>query len=74
MIYINYVDLKNIPGDFKMRDLLELLKFFKNKGSTLFVNFYKPKRPKVQEEEEEKDEDIHEDDNAIVGEGKTKRR
>ena len=73
MIYINYVDLKNIPGDFKMRDLLELLKFFKNKGSTLFVNFYKPKKPKVQEEEEEeKAEDIHEDDNAIVGEGKTK--
>ena len=71
MIYINYIDLKKIPGDFKMRDLLELLKFFKNKGSTLFVNFYKPKKPKIPEEPEEP-EDSHEDDNAIVGEGKTK--
>jgi polyribonucleotide nucleotidyltransferase len=39
LVYINYVDLKKIPGDFKLRDLLELLKFFKSKGSTLFVNF-----------------------------------
>ena len=71
MIYINYVDIKKIPGDFKMRDLLELLKFFKNKGSTLFVNFYKPKKPKVPEEPEEP-EDNHEDDNKIMDEGKTK--
>ena len=70
MMYINYVDVKKMPGDFKMRDLLELIKFFKNKGTTLFVNFYKPKKPKVQEEEEP--EDNHEDDNAIMGEGKTK--
>ena len=71
MVYINYVDLKKIPGDFKMRDMLELLKFFKSKGSTLFVNFYKPKKPKIPDEPEEP-EDIHEDDNAIMGEGKTK--
>ena len=71
MVYINYVDLKNIPGEFKMRDLLELLKFFKNKGSTLFVNFYKPKKRKIPEEPEEP-EDNHENDNAIMGEGKTK--
>ena len=71
MVYINYSDAKKIPGDFKMRDLLELLKFFKSKGSTLFVNFYKPKKKKVQEEPEEP-EDSHENDNAIMGEGKTK--
>ena len=71
LVYINYVDLKKIPGDFKLRDLLELLKFFKSKGSTLFVNFYKPKKPKLPEEEEEP-EDEHEDDNRIMDEGKTK--
>ena len=71
MIYINYSDLKRMPGDFKMRDLLELLKFFKNKVSTIFVNFYKPKRPKIPEEPEEP-EDYHENDNEIIGEGKTK--
>ena len=71
MVYINYSDAKKIPGDFKMKDLLELLKFFKSKGSTLFVNFYKPKKKKVQEEPEEP-EDSHENDNAIMGEGKTK--
>ena len=70
MIYINYVDLKNIPGDFKLRDLLELLKFFKSKGSTLFVNFYKPKKMKKKEEEEP--EEGHEDDNAVKKEGDTK--
>ena len=61
MVYINYSDAKKIPGDFKMRDLLELLKFFKSKGSTLFVNFYKPKKKKVQEEPEEP-EDSHENE------------
>jgi len=29
MAYINYTDVKRVPGDFKMSDLLELLKFFK---------------------------------------------
>jgi len=71
MVYINYSDAKKIPGDFKMRDLLELLKFFKSRGSTLFVNFYKPKKKKVPEGPEEPD-DSHENDNAIMGEGKTK--
>ena len=71
LFYINYVDLKKIPGDFKMRDMLELIKFLKNKGTTVFVNFYKPKKLKVPDEPEEP-EDTHEDDNAIMGEGKTK--
>ena len=71
MAYINYVDIKKIPGDFKMRDLLELLRFFKNKGTTIFVNFYKPKKPKAQEEPE-KPEDSHENDNSLMKEGETK--
>ena len=70
MAYINYPDMKRVPGDFKMRDLLELLKFFKSKGTLLFVNFYKPKKPKIEVEEEEIDS--HENDNEIMAEGKTK--
>ena len=72
MVYFNYVDLKNVPGDFKMRDLIELLKFFKQKGSTIFVNYYKPKKPKIPEEKPE--EETHENDNEIMGEGKTKEK
>ena len=53
MAYINYTDVKRVPGDFKMSDLLELLKFFKSKGTTIFVNFYRPKKPKIEIEEEE---------------------
>ena len=71
LVYINYVDIKKIPGDFKMKDLFELIRFFKNQGSTLFVNFYKPKKPKVPDEPEEPD-DSHENDNKVMEEGKTK--
>ena len=71
LVYINYVDIKKIPGDFKMKDLFELIRFLKNKGSTLFVNFFKPKKPKITNEPEEPD-DSHEKDNNIVAEGKTK--
>ena len=70
MAYINYVDMKRVPGNFKRADLLELLRFFRTKGTTVFVNFYKPKRPKIEIEEEEVD--THEDDNEIMDEGKTK--
>ena len=70
MAYINFVDVKKVPGDFKMYDLLELLKFFKAKGTTIFVNFYRPKRPKIEIDEETVE--IHENDNEIMEEGKTK--
>ena len=70
MAYINYVDMKRVPGDFKMRDLLELIKFFKSKVTLIFVNFYKPKKPKIEVEEEEIDS--HENDNEIMAEGKSK--
>ena len=70
LAYINFVDMKRVPGDFKMSDLLELLKFFKSKGTTLFVNFYKPKRPKIEIEEETIE--THENDNEFMEEGKTK--
>ena len=70
MAYINYVDMKHVPGDFKMGDLNELLRFFKSKGTLIFVNFYKPKKSKIEVEEEEIE--THENDNEIMGEGKTK--
>ena len=70
MAYINFVDVKRVPGDFRMSDLLELLKFFKSKGTILFVNFYKPKKPKIEIEEETLE--THENDNEIMDEGKTK--
>ena len=34
MAYINYVDMKRVPGDFKRADLLELLRFFRTKGTS----------------------------------------
>ena len=70
MAYINFVDVKRVPGDFRMSNLLELLKFFKAKGTIIFVNFYKPKRPKIEIEEETLE--THENDNEIMDEGKTK--
>ena len=72
MAYINYVDMKHVPGDFKLGDLNELLKFFKSKGTLIFVNFYKPKKPKIEVEEEPIDS--HENDNEIMGEGKSKEK
>ena len=73
MFYISYYDLKDVPGDFKMQDLLELLNFFKKQGTNVFVNFYKPKPPEPpQVEDDEVDDDDHENDNEIQGEGATK--
>ena len=63
--------MKNVPGDFKISDLNELLKFFKSKGTVIFVNYYKPRRPKIEVEEEEVDS--HENDNEIMKEGSTKK-
>ena len=71
LAYINYIDMKNIPGDFKLSDLNELLKFFKSKGTIIMVNYYKPKRPKIEVGEEEIDS--HEDDNEIMKEGSSKK-
>ena len=70
LAYINFVDVKRVPGNFQMSDLLELLKFFKSKGTILFVNFYKPKKPKIEIEEETIE--THENDNEFMEEGKTK--
>ena len=74
MFFINYSDLKNFPGDFKMQDFLELLNFFKKQGTNIFVNFYKPKPPeppKIDENDVEDDVEKGEEDMEIKKEGET---
>ena len=64
LFYLNYDELKNIPGDFEKRDLIELLYFLKKKGAKIFINYYKP----VEEEPEEEPETNQNQDNEIAGE------
>ena len=53
-----------------MGELNELLRFFKSKGTLIFANFYKPKKQKIEVKEEVIDS--HENDNEIIGKGKSK--
>ena len=62
--YLNYDDLKDIPGNFEKRDLIEFIFFLKKKGTKIFLNFYQP--PEVKEEKE--DEGNKNKDNQIAGE------
>ena len=39
-IFINYSDIKKIPGDFITEDLFDLLDFYQKKQSNIFINFY----------------------------------
>ena len=55
LFYLNFDDLKNIPGDFDKRDLIELLYFLKKKGSKIFINYYKPEEKKEEKKEESKE-------------------
>jgi len=43
LIFLNYEIIKNIPGNFKMKDFIELLFFFKKNKNLIFINFYKKK-------------------------------
>ena len=52
LFYLNFDNLKNIPGDFDKRDLIELLYFLKKKGSKIFINYYKPEEKKEEKKEE----------------------
>ena len=42
LVYLNYDNIKKIPGDFKIDDLFDLLDFFKKKGTPIFLNFFNP--------------------------------
>ena len=60
LIYLNYEDISKIPGDFKMKYLIELLEHFKKKKSTIFINFYKnepTEEEKTKEEDKQKEEE-----------------
>ena len=49
LFYLNFDQLKKIPGNFEKRDLIELLYFLKKKGAKIFINYYKPEEKKLQE-------------------------
>ena len=67
LFYLNFDTLKNIPGDFDKRDLIELVYFLKKKGAKIFINYCKPeekkeesnenKEKKEEKKEEKKDEE-----------------
>ena len=57
LIYLNYEMVKEIPGDFQMKDLIELLLFFKKKKFFIFINFYKQEFGENEFEEESKREE-----------------
>ena len=64
LFYLNYDELKNIPGDLEKRDLIELIYFLKKKDAKIFINYYKP----VEGEPEEEPETNQNQDNEIAGE------
>ena len=65
LFYLNFDELKNIPGNFEKRDLIELLYFFKKKGIKIFINYYQPEEEKKEEKEEEGNKNK---DNEVAGE------
>ena len=65
VFYLNFDELKNIPGNFEKRDLIELLYFFKKKGIKVFINYYQPEEEKKEEKEEEGNKNK---DNEVAGE------
>ena len=66
--YLNFDELRYIPGDFEKRDLIELIYFLKKKGCKIFLNFYKPKEEEEKKEEKKEEEGNNNKDNEIAGE------
>ena len=56
LFYLNFDELKNIPGNFEKNDLIELLHFLRKKGAKIFINYYKPEEPK-EESKDNKDKE-----------------
>ena len=65
LVYVNFNELRNIKGDFEDEDFFELLKFFKEKKSKIFVNYYKPIKSELvtPPDDDEDDDNNYEDDN-----------
>ena len=58
LMYLNLCDLKKMEGDLNEDDLIELIKFFKEKKKTkIFVNFYKPNKSELVEPKDDDDDD-----------------
>ena len=54
LIYLNFNLIKIIPGNFNMKDFIELLIFFKKKKILIFINFFKEELEEDELEEEQK--------------------
>ena len=54
LFFINFEMIKIIPGDFNMKDFIELLCFFKRKKIFIYINFFKEELEEDEAEEEKK--------------------
>ena len=61
LIFLNYSDFKQIPQDFQMDDLFELLNFFKKNGSIIFIDFYNQTKELSEEEKDDKNKKTKEE-------------
>ena len=53
LVFLNYEEISKIPGDFKIKYLVELLAHFKKKKSNIFINFYKNEPSQEEKDKEE---------------------
>ena len=61
LIFLNYSDFKQIPQDFQMDDLFELLNYFKKNGSIIFIDFYNQPKELSEEEKDDKNKKTKEE-------------
>ena len=54
IFFISFEMIKIIPGDFKMKDFIELLCFFKKKKILIYINYFKEELEEDELEEEQK--------------------
>ena len=65
LIYVNFNELQNFEGDFEEEDFFELIKFFKEKKSNIFVNYYKSIKSELVAPPDE-DENEYEDETTLI--------
>ena len=63
LIYLKYNDLNKIEGDFEADDLLELINFFKEKKTKVFVNYYQSIKSELVEPPKDDDDEEGENKN-----------
>ena len=67
--FLNFEELKEIPGDFEKKDLIELIYFLRKKGCKIFLNFYQPQAEEEEKEEKKEEEEANKNqDNQVSGE------